>query len=95
MAWFCLALLGLAWPCLTWPGLALHCISLPGLALPGMGMHCLALPCLALPWCTCTRLTWPGLVWNFFFNPASLGLACSGVDFLGMSGLALRFLLIP
>ena len=103
IALLCLFLHGLVLPCVACPcvalsGLALHCISLPGLALPGMGMHCLALPCLALPCVALVYLHSPYLAWTgleIFFNPASLGLSCSGVDFLGMSGLALRFLLIP
>ena len=91
----CLVLPGLAKPRFALPGLDLTCLAWLCFVLAGLALTGLALPCFALPWCTCTRLTWPGLVWNFLFNPASLGLACSGNDFPGMPGLALGFLLLP
>ena len=103
IALLCLFLHGLVLPCVAWPCLALSGLAWPGLAFlffagsspawHGHALPCLALPCVALVYLHSPYLAWTGL--EIFFNPASLGLSCSGVDFLGMSGLALRFLLIP
>ena len=93
-----LVLPGFAWPCQAalcppWPGLDLSGLALLCLGWPCLDWPCIALLCLALVYLHSPYLAWTGL--EIFFNPASLGLSCSGVDFLGMSGLALRFLLIP